>query len=960
MIDGTSAADLIINSGVRVTINGYGGNDTIQMDESETAGQQYHNFIYAGDGNNYINNSTVELSSISAGSGNDTIITGGGEKIHVWHQDAYGNDYGDGWIDWITSISAGAGDNQISITGYMTEGEIYAKDGNDRVSIESSSKSLIDVGGGRNTVIADKDLKNSENTITAGKGSDLIRIGGNSNFINAGSGRNIISLTGGAENTLIAGKGNDTIALAEDASSNVIIFGGGNDIVENYHESDTIKATGALAKKIKGDDVILTFGTNSMTLKGAADKAIQTDTLTSTEDAYKALNSDKTTGDTLAPDGKAIADDPTPYAVIVNTDNGASIEGTNKNELISNHASNVTINALGNNDSIHNIGSQVTIDAGKGNDYIVNNGENIVFKYASGDGKDTIVGFNSTSTLQVADTYTHKISGNDVIVTVGKSSITLKNAKDKNLKYDGENIYEIYSWTLDGNTATYETSDNALVEVSGVKSTSGILLSGKIVTISKAAVNDKPITISDGYTLKLANNVAKPSTKKAWSLSKTTATYKQTTSAGYTLADNVVTYSKKATETLATVKGVKSVKRLSLKDNVITVSKTSVNDENITVSDGYTLAIDKNVTKTSTTEGWSLNKKTATYNQTTAAGYALSDDKKSIVYNKAASETLATVKGVKSTDGLSLSDNVITVSKAALGTDKVTVSKGYTLALADDVTKSKTTAEGWSLSKKTATYKTASNTAGYSSDGSTITYNKKATETLATVTGVKATSGLAVNGEVITLKNNALNKKVTVNGSGYEFNFASDYSKATITGSKNADNITGRGKNLSINGGAGDDSINVLGSATSITGGAGNDSITSSGKNNIFVYASGDGNDIIADFSFNDKIKITKGTAKITTDGSDVLVTVGKGSIKLTDAAGQNISVINSKGKEETYSTVAAPFGNDYWFDENNFDTTTKLDSITKTSADVYPLDKLETSTALTKENTLLIYSGKK
>ena len=152
----------------------------------------------------------------------------------------------------------------------------------------------------------------------------------------------------------------------------------------------------------------------------------------------------------------------------------------------------------------------------------------------------------------------------------------------------------------------------------------------------------------------------------------------------------------------------------------------------------------------------------------------------------------------------------------------------------------------------------------------------------------------------------------------------------------------------------------MLGSATSITGGAGNDSITSSGKNNIFVYASGDGNDIIADFSFNDKIKITKGTAKITTDGSDVLVTVGKGSIKLTDAAGQNISVINSKGKEETYSTVAAPFGNDYWFDENNFDTTTKLDSITKTSADVYPLDKLETSTAFPKENTLLTYRGKK
>lgn len=57
-----------------------------------------------------------------------------------------------------------------------------------------------------------------------------------------------------------------------------------------------------------------------------------------------------------------------------------------------------------------------------------------VIQYASGDGNDTITGFNSTDTLHITKgSYKTKVSGNDVIVTVGKGKITLKNAKGQQI-----------------------------------------------------------------------------------------------------------------------------------------------------------------------------------------------------------------------------------------------------------------------------------------------------------------------------------------------------------------------------------------------------------------------------------------------------------------------------------------------------------------------------------------------
>ena len=145
-IDGSEDNDIIYNSGASVSINAGAGNNSISIDGSaggyntieagdgqntievgerdETESKRYYNQIYVGNGGNYINNN-VEESTIIAGSGSDTIITGGDGNGIYWSDDPR------------TSIIAGAGNNKISVNTVMNYGEIYAGGGNDFVSVVS-------------------------------------------------------------------------------------------------------------------------------------------------------------------------------------------------------------------------------------------------------------------------------------------------------------------------------------------------------------------------------------------------------------------------------------------------------------------------------------------------------------------------------------------------------------------------------------------------------------------------------------------------------------------------------------------------------------------------------------------------------------------------------------------------------------------------------------------------------
>ncbi len=537
-------------------------------------------------------------------------------------------------------------------------------------------------------------------------------------------------------------------------------------------------------------------------------------------------------------------------------------------------------------------------------------------------------------------------------------------------------------------TLTYSKAKTATVTtVSGLdttlKATDGAIdgltynLTDKVVTADTRVLTKGNVSIKgNSYTLALAaEGDYIPRTAlvedSVWSVSKTTAAYKDVYLDYFTRkSDTAFTYKKQtAIQTLAKVSGLRnnaSPDSLSIdEDGVITLtadalvkSPTAKTKIALSTKENYTLKLADGIANVEyNAPSWSYSKGKATYaSSVKTAGYLPADDAKSIGYiPSSAKKTLATVSGVKSASGISISEGVISLTDTALNKTKVTLAtaEDYTLALAEDsLASAPVSDETWAKDKTTATL-TVKMSAGYTqANEKTITYSGKVTtKTLATIAGINKNADISTfqaveDGDTkkISLTTAQLGKKVSVSGA-YEYDFASDYSGAAITGSAAADDITVAGTGLSITGGKGDDSIDL-----------------GTGGGNVFIYASGEGKDVIADFTATDRLKITKGTPVVESEDSDVIVTVGAGSIRLTDAAGQTISILDSNNKTKTYSTTAPTSSADLLISDN-FDATATLSNIVKPAMATYTPYDFSAGLGLTKEDKLapaLTYGDKK
>ncbi|MBO4779247.1 MAG: hypothetical protein J5497_01270, partial [Selenomonadaceae bacterium] len=492
-------------------------------------------------------------------------------------------------------------------------------------------------------------------------------VGGSQVSINGGDGNDSIqnvlvrnydtSIFSPDNSTLEGGAGNDTI---ENDGSNVTIDGGlgddhivnkrysesgeevyyyggmnvlfkytegdGNDRIEGFRADSTLQiggGTGTCSVISDGWNVIVQVGDGRITLAGATEirnlniEAVHSDFIYGTEFADNITN----VFDNVTVEARGGND------TIQNWKRNVKIDGGAGNDSISNSGSNVSINAGDGEDTITNNGCAVTIDGGKGNDSIINEvydyyndivdyvsinggdgndtitnngcavtitggrgddsivnkryydygareyygGESVLFKYSVGDGNDVIQGFRADSTLQIGDgtdTYLGVKSGNDIILTVGEGKITLSGAASlKSVNIEGTEV-STPVWNLNDTTATYGTWKNILITLTGVKSLNGISLKDNVVTVSNAALNQGTVTISNGYTLALGDDVTKSATITAgWNLSGSSATYNNTkTIAGYSLANNQISYvNSSGGDTLVTVSGVKSLSGISLK-----------------------------------------------------------------------------------------------------------------------------------------------------------------------------------------------------------------------------------------------------------------------------------------------------------------------------------------------------------------------------------------------------------
>ena len=564
--------------------------------------------------------------------------------------------------------------------------------------------------------------------------------------------------------------------------------------------------------------------------------------------------------------------------------------------------SNVKIDGRSGNDFIDNYGKNVTIMGGNGNDSIINYGyytekrrNNVTI--IGGNGNDSIVNGtnseNSSISVDDGDDYVENYS-NKVTISGGKGNDTILNHyhfKNDDDDYDenlGNNVVFKYD-SGDGNDIIYGFNETSRLSIIGGSYSS--MTSGDDIIVT---VGEGKITLVGAASLSAVNIIGEetPIETNSWTLDGTTAKYG--TSA----------------KTLVTVKGVKSVDGLKVDNKVVTVSNSSLNAKKVTISgDGYTLKLGDDVPAPKTKKAaFSLSGSTATYKSSyKTAGYKLASDGKSISYSKATTaETLALIQGAKSTKGLSVSGNTITLKNSALSKN-VTVSGAYEFNFASDY--------------KKATIIGSSSADSITNYGSNNLIN----------TGASAANSILNHGFKVTIS--------TGNGDDTIKNYYKGYSDGTykdtvsdyyedypnlvsINTGKGNDYVDNQGNECTINTGSGNDSVyNFNGYYCKINTGAGNDyvynhfdcsnatintgegndliSLESYSYQNVLIeYTSGDGNDTIYGFDGDDTLSINGGKYSTTKSGKNIIVTVGEGKITLIGAASFGSS-LNIAGTEK-------------------------------------------------------------
>lgn len=534
--------------------------------------------------------------------------------------------------------------------------------------------------------------------------------------------------------------------------------------------------------------------------------------------------------------------------------------------------------------------------------------------------------------------------------TVSNGTATLKQnitdgftATDNNktLKYTAAKTGSVMATITGLNTAYDYASNSSAIEFD--ESNNRIILGADALGNKKISIKEK----NSPYSLELSDTDNIPlaaETVTEWVTSGTTATYKNYTKAYYNknLTTGAIEYNaeSKPIHTYVTISGLAKDAKISssdVKDKVITLKASQVDKSNITLKDGedkgYTLKLAGSVDQTEhADEEWTNKNGTATLKGTLTKGFTLAANGKSATYLKTAKtgQTFATVTNLKTEANIADcvdEDGVITLTEDELNGKnvKLTNSNGstYTLKLGKDVEASKVVSnfEGESALAEDITPTWSGTTtrtlkglvsAGYKlTDANNITYTKATAtktskdkegntvvtatpQTLLTIAGVASGATLdevTVDTKTINLKGSQLTSKVTVTGTGYhDFAFASDYTNSSIVGSAAADTISVDGTNLTI------------------SLGKGNDYLELNNHGNTFVYANGEGDDVIADFTIGtDKIKLTSGTvSSVEEDGNDIVVKVGKGSITLKDKAGAASVMIYDKNNAVTSYTVSS------------------------------------------------------
>ena len=440
------------------SIDGGTGDDVIFIDQTKIPNIIFYN---SGDGNDeifgYDSNDQIRINKsdyttrfdgddvkIIVGSGSMTLYDAKDKKLNITKTD----------IDIMpTGMTADKNKTTLTISNKFKMQNIYLENYN-----ESFTK--VNTSGLAKTQPIEINGNSSSNSIKGGKGDDTLR--GND--------------------------GNDT--LAGGSGSDLFVYEKGNDVITDYKTGeDKIKLnpSSIISSTLKGSDVILTTSNGTLTIKATKDKVITfVDNIGKTTDiiffgntfyeplavglTYDAKRvvltaNNKFTGKTidlgkyLGTVTKVNASATSQSLNIIGNGENNSIKGGKSADKISEGNGKDTIFGGAGNDSIYGgtDNDKLQGDAGNdtlygrsGNDTLTGGAGNDVFVYEGGN--DLITDYSAgQDSIKVNGSISNvSYSGKNVIFSIGSGSLTVNNAKGKNISVSESNgSSHTYSRTLD-------------------------------------------------------------------------------------------------------------------------------------------------------------------------------------------------------------------------------------------------------------------------------------------------------------------------------------------------------------------------------------------------------------------------------------------------------------------------------------------------------------------------------
>ena len=957
VITGTNGRDSIFNDGENVTINSGEGDDIINNNGASTE-------INTGDGNDdiYNNNSGMENITMNGGNGDDTIYN---DSNNALISGGTGNDsIRNNGIN--NTVESGSGDDFFWEYGYGTAyvysaGNDTIEDFNDtgalvlgNVNILSSVKNgyrnyILNLDNGNtiflqnyysskiNTVatasevekITEIDNYNSDTVVTGTATRDSIYNSGENVTVNAGAGNDTIrnysasavingqddndyisndysnvTISGGAGNDSIENRGDNALINGDadndsisNNSNHVSISGGeGNDSIQN--SGVNVTATGGA-----GDDNFTENGVGTAYIYGGGNDTLYNfgtvDTLVledvnieSSVQNYIGTTLNLSNGNTItlryysgAVNIVTALADTEPFNIIKNSTSPATVTGTDAKDYIENNGASSTVSGGAGDDFIKNFVVNSSIAGGIGNDTISNGYDSDNVTINAGAGSDSV--YNDGDFVLI-DTG----AGSDSIYNNANNVTTTGGAGNDSVLNSGGINLTIYD-EVGNDTFNENGIGTAYIYGGGSDTLEGFTIFDALI-LGEVSINSS-VEVDNGINLNLSNG-------------------------GTIVLEN---FNSDTLNTYATLDEYERYNIVEVDYDQYEIAGTSGKDyidswrDNVTINAGAGNDYIQNSGDNALVASGEGNDYIYNYGSNAKLMGTAGNDS---LVNRGDS---ASVVGGAGNDSLVNNANNVTVAGGA-GNDSVLNSGGINLTIYDEVGNDYFNENGIG-------------TAYIYGGGSDTLEDFKGYDALilgnvsinSSVKGEDDNITLNLsNGKSILLTNydsDSINALATLDE--YErFNIIeNDNEFVTVEGTDGKDYIENHAYNAKINGNAGDDYIyNTYYSDVSINGGAGNDTIVSYRENvtvgggagndvisiapyyeNNFVEYSA-GNDTVSGFGVNTTLIIAGGSYSSMRKVTDIIFTVGEGSIVLKDSA--SLSAINVSDGTKTTVIENEPF----------------------------------------------------